>query len=85
MPLTYQPGDGGGVAMAVHNTRESIDGFARAASTTRYNAAGRRDHVNAVGHAASRGFQMFGLRFASALATFDRALVAAIRPGCVGS
>jgi hypothetical protein len=26
----YQPGDAGGVAMAVHNTRESIDGFARA-------------------------------------------------------
>lgn len=29
----------------------------------RYNAAGRCDHGDAVGHAAGRGFRMFGLRF----------------------
>ena len=46
--------------MAVRNTRESIDGFARA---------------NAVGHAAAPS--RCGLRFASALATFYRALAAA--------
>lgn len=65
-------GEGGGAAMAMHNTHKSIEGIASASfNDTRYNAAGRCDHGDAVGHAAERGFQMFGLRFGLGLGRGD--------------